>query len=122
MVKAYGGDTSFIENPEKFEKAEYVMPVYATDTGFISEIDSDIVSSIAWYLGAGRMNNENDINKTAGIVLEKKIGDEVKTGEIVAYIHTNDEEKMWGAVKNLESAFHMSKKKVAPVSRIIEIM
>lgn len=36
-----------------------------------------MVGSLARYLGAGRMNEENEIDNTAGIVLEKKIGEEV---------------------------------------------
>lgn len=116
-----GGDTSFIENPDKFEKAEYIMPVYSSGTGYISEIDADVVGSIAWYLGAGRMNNEEDINNSAGITLNKKIGDEVKAGEVVAYIHTNDESKVIGSVKNLEEAFKISNKKIITKSRIVEI-
>ncbi len=98
------------------------MPVYSPSSGYISEIDSDLVSSIAWYLGAGRMNNEKEINKSAGIMLNKKIGDKVETGEIMAYIHTNDESKVIGSVKNLEDAFRISKRKVVPTSRIIEIL
>ncbi len=98
------------------------MPVYATDDGFIEKIDADLVGSIAVYLGAGRMKDENEIDRTAGIVLNKKIGDTVNSGDIVAYIHTNDESKLKGATKNLEDAFQITKKKVTPTSRVVEIL
>ena len=122
MIACQGGHTSYIENPEKFEKAEFVMPVYSSDDGYIERIDADIVGSIAGYLGANRANNEKKIDKTAGIVLNKKIGDIVKSGEIVAYIHTNDESKVIGATKNLEDAFKISKRKVNVTSRVVEII
>ncbi len=98
------------------------MPVYAQDSGYIQTIDADMVGSIARYLGAGRMNDENKLDKSAGIVLNKKIGDKVETGEIVAYIHTNEESKVIGSTKNLEDAFKISKRKIATLPRIIEVM
>ncbi len=117
-----GGNTSYIENTDLFEKAEYIMPVYSSEDGYIEKIDADMVGSIAVYLGAGRMKDENRIDRTAGIVLNKKIGDSVSSGEIVAYIHTNDESKVMGATKNLQDAFQISKRKVPFTSRIVEIV
>lgn len=117
-----GGDTSYVENPELFEKAEFIMPVYTVEDGYVEKIDADMVGSIAAYLGAGRMNDESKIDRAAGIVLNKKIGDAVKSGDIVAYIHTNDESKVVGATQNLEQAFKISKRKVTPTSRIVEII
>ncbi len=122
MIAAQGGNTSYIENPDLFEKAEFVMPVYSSEEGYIEKIDADIVGSIAGYLGAGRMNEEDKIDRTAGIVLNKKIGDDVKSGEIVAYIHTNDESKVMGATKNLAEAFKIVKRKIYPTSRVVEII
>lgn len=122
MIAAQGGNTSYIENPDLFEKAEFVMPVYSSEEGYIEKIDADIVGSIAGYLGAGRMNDGDKIDRTAGIVLNKKIGDDVKSGEIVAYIHTNDESKVMGATKNLGAAFKIVKRKIYPTSRVVEII
>lgn len=68
MVAAQNGDISYINMPERFEKAEYIMPVYAADDGYIEQIDADIVGSIARYL-------EDEKLKNSGIVLNKKIGD-----------------------------------------------
>lgn len=122
MIASGWGNTSYIENTDLFEKSEFIMPVYSSDDGYIEKIDADMVGSIAVYLGAGRMNRENKIDRTAGIVLNKKIGDPVTAGEIVAYIHTNDESKVMGATKNLQDAFKISKRKVMQTSRIVEII
>lgn len=111
----------YINSPDKFPKAKYILPVYATDSGYIKQIDADIVGSIARYLGAGRMSIASEIDNTAGIVLKKKIGDNVSVGEIIAYIHANDEQKAEGAVKNLADAFLYSKKPINVKSRVLEI-
>lgn len=98
------------------------MPVYSADDGYVERIDADMVGSIARYLGAGRMEDERKIDSSAGIVLNKKIGDQVEAGEIVAYIHTNDENKVISATKNLEEAFKISKRPVKVTSRVVEII
>lgn len=122
MISAGDGDISYIENIDKFEKSEFILPVYATNSGYIEKVDADIVASIVSYLGAGRIKNDEEFDRTAGIVLNKKIGDEVSAGEIIAYIHTNDESKVIGATKNLEEAFKISSKKAVPRSRIMGII
>jgi len=98
------------------------MPVYASEDGYIEKIDADIVGSIAKYLSTDRINGEEILDRAAGIVLNKKIGDIVEAGEVVAYIHTNDENKVMGATKNLEDGFKISKRKIIPTSRVVEII
>ena len=122
MIASQYGSLDYVEHPEKLKKAKYIMPVYATDSGYVEKIDADIVGSIARYLGAGRMNDEKEINRTAGIVLNKKIGDIVTSGEILAYIHTDEESKVAGATQNLKDAFKYTKKKVPIKSRVLDII
>lgn len=122
MVASQYGSLEYIDNIDKFPVAKNVIPVYATELGFIEKIDADVVGSIARYLGAGRMNANSEIARTAGIVLEKKIGDEVKSGDILAYIHTEDDSKVAGATQNLMEAFKTNEKKVPSKSKILEIV
>lgn len=122
MVATQYGSLEYIDNVEKFPVAKNVIPVYSTEGGFVERIDADIVGSIARYLGAGRMNDNSEINRTAGIELKKKIGDEVKTGDILAYIHTDDESKVMGATQNLKDAFKLTAKKVIVKSKVLEII
>lgn len=116
-----GGDVEYINSPDKLPKARIILPVFATSSGYISKIDADICGSIARYIGAGRMNSENEIDNTAGLVIQKKIGDQVQVGEVIAYVHTNDENKAQGAVNNLADAFEYSQKPVKTKSRIFEM-
>lgn len=122
MVAAQGGDTDYLDDPELFKRSKYIMPVLATESGTIESIDADIVGSIAVYLGAGRMKQEGDINRTAGITLNKKIGDTVTVGETLAYIHTDDDSKVNGTTQNLNDAFVITNKKINTKQRILEII
>lgn len=122
MVSSQYGNVKYIDNPELFKKAKYIMPVYSTEEGFVESIDADFIGSIAVYLGAGRMKDESEINRTAGIVLNKKIGDEVKSGEILAYVHTDDEKKALSATQNLKEAFKFTNKKIQVKSRVLDVI
>ena len=54
MVTAQGGDASYIENPEKFRKAEWVRTVTAPQDGFLSHMDAAKIGMASSVLGAGR--------------------------------------------------------------------
>ena len=122
MVAAQGGDTSYLDDPELFRRSKYIMPVLATESGTIEAIDADMVGSIAVYLGAGRMIKEGEINRTAGITINKKIGDTVTVGETLAYIHTDEDGKVNGTTQNLQQAFAITNKKINFKSRVLEIV
>ena len=47
---------------------------------------------IAMELGAGRATKDSIIDLTVGIVLNKKRGDKVNKGDVIAYIHSNKED------------------------------
>ena len=122
LVASQGGDMSYVEDPEKFSRSKYIMPVLAHESGTVESIDADMVGSIARYLGAGRMKDTGEINRTAGITINKKIGDTVTVGETLAYIHTDDDKKVNGTTQNLKDAFVITNKKINMKSRILEIV
>ena len=105
LVKIQGGDVSYIDDTNKFERAKYIMQVEATRDGTITSLKAEEIGKLSVSLGAGRMKKEDKIENSVGIVLEKKIGDNVKKGDIVAYIHANDENKAKEAVKKLEEIY-----------------
>lgn len=122
LVKTQYGSLEYIDNPEKFPLAKNIVPVYSSGEGYVEKIDCDMVGSIARYLGAGRMNKGEETNRTAGIVLQKKIGDLVKSGDILAYIHTDDDTKVMGATQNLNDAFKFTEKPVQFKSKVLAII
>ena len=109
MVSNQNGDISYIENIEKFEKAKYIIPVYAKKEGYIHEINAEEVGKLACKLGAGRVRKEDSIDKTVGVEILKKVGEYVKEEDILAYIHLNKEEKKEESVEELLNIFKISK-------------
>ncbi len=102
LVQSQGGDISYIENTDKFEKAKYVIPIEARKDGTITKLDAYEIGRLSCYLGAGRQRKEESINPRVGFVFEKKVGDKVKYKDVIGYIHADDEKKAYEVKEQLE--------------------
>lgn len=122
LVKNQGGDISYIQNINKFEKAKYIVPVIAKKCGYIEKLNAEEVGKIAMNLGAGRIRKEDNIEYSVGIELLKKVGDSVVQGETLAYIHANDEEKGTKAVEELFELYKISEKRANKIPDILKII
>ena len=108
MVKNQGGDISYLENTDKFPKSKYVIEVKSNKDGVISEINAEEIGRIACFLGAGRIKKDDEIDMSAGIILNKKVHDFVKEDDLLCEIHCNDEEKGKEALEKLEEIFKIN--------------
>ena len=86
MVAAQGGDLEDLYRPVK---VAHVLEIPAQDTGVISALPAMEFGLYAMRLGAGRAVKSDDLDYETGIVFEKKVGDSVQKGEIVAKVYTN---------------------------------
>ncbi len=111
LVEAQGGNTNYITNPELFAKANEVVEVKALKSGCVNHIDALGIGHAAMILGAGRETLEDKIDMAVGIVLNKKVGDMVKEGDVLCYIHTNGKNTEESCKKALE-AFNITDEKV----------
>lgn len=94
LVKYQGGNVEQIKNPDLLPKAKYVIEVKSSKEGYIKSIDAEKIGLCALKLGAGRETMDYKIDLSAGIVLNKKINDKINKDEILAYIHTNNLNKV----------------------------
>ena len=101
MVENQGGDISYLEDTTKFEKAKYISAVVTEKTGKVKEINAEEIGKLACYLGAGRINKEDEIQHNVGIILNKKVGDEVDEQDFLAYVCANDENKLKEAERRI---------------------
>lgn len=119
MVKAQGGDESYIYHPEKFEEAPYQKKLIADQSAYISAMDTEKCGKTAVILGAGRETKESVIDPKAGIRFYFKTGEYVEKGEVLAELYASDQEKLKDAVKYLETAYQYSDAAVTPMEEII---
>ena len=86
MVAAQGGDLEDLYRPVN---VAHVVEIPAQETGVISALPAMEFGLYAMRLGAGRAVKSDDLDYETGIVFEKKVGDSVQKGEIVAKVYTN---------------------------------
>ena len=89
FVKAQGGDLEYIDHPEKFPVSKHLIEIKSENEGYIKTIDALAIGLGSCHLGGGRMKITDTIDMSAGIVLNKKVGDFVKKGELLCTLHTN---------------------------------
>ena len=94
LVKYQYGDPSYIYDPKKFASAPFIIPIKASKSGYIHKIDALTIGNASMRLGAGRLKLDDKINHRVGILLNKKSGDYVKDGDILAYIHSVKEDNL----------------------------
>ena len=86
MVAAQGGDLEDLYRPVK---VAHVVEIPAQDTGVISALPAMEFGLYAMRLGAGRAVKSDALDYETGIVFDKKVGEPVQKGEIVAKVYTN---------------------------------
>ncbi len=120
MVQNQGGDISYLENTDKFEKAQFTEEILASQNGYIQEINAEEIGKVACNLGAGRIKKEDNIDYAVGIELDKKVGTKVQKGEILGKIHANDTTKLEIAKKQVNDIIKISPEYCEKIQTIIE--
>ena len=122
LVQNQGGNIEYVKNVEKFEKAKYILPVTSKEEGYVYKLNAEKVGKISVDLGAGRLRKEDSIDKSVGIVLNKKIADKINKGDILAFIYSNNKQKGENAVEELLNAYEIVKEPVKKEEIILGII
>jgi pyrimidine-nucleoside phosphorylase len=107
ITAAQGGDPSALENLELYPLPKYSIEVKTMESGYVGEIDPLELGLTSITLGAGRERIEDAIDPKAGIVLSKRVGDQVNGGETLAVFHTDRESELEPARDRIRNAFRI---------------
>lgn len=121
LIKYQGGDISYLEDYSKFEKSKYQKEIYSSKEGYVEKISALEIGECAMHLGAGRATKDDVIDMASGIVLNKKVGDFVKKGELLLTCYTN-KENVEEIYKDLENSYIIVQNKVPNHKIIHEII
>jgi pyrimidine-nucleoside phosphorylase len=91
MIALQGGNPAVIDDYSLFKQAERCTEVYADRSGYITKISCERTGLISLELGAGRKTKESDIDFSAGILLNKTVGEYVNKGEKIAVLYTSSQ-------------------------------
>ena len=101
------GEQREIQGMGKDETKKEIIYEESTTQRIIKELKAEEVGKLSVFLGAGRIKKEDKIEPEVGITFNKKVGDKVEKGDVVAYIHANDEEKAKEAVERLKKIYKL---------------
>ncbi|EKO3866885.1 thymidine phosphorylase [Vibrio harveyi] len=105
MVAGLGGPADFVENYDNYlEKAEIIKPVYATETGVVSAMDTRAIGMAVVSMGGGRRVATDEIDYAVGFDNFIRLGEVADSDKPLAVIHARTEEQWEEAAKALRSA------------------
>lgn len=111
MVELQAGDSSYIDDTDKFKKSSIIKDIVSEETGFVKSIEAIEIGIASRDLGAGRHKKNDVLDLNAGIYLHKKVGDFVEKGEKIATIYTEKENEVEAAIDRIKKAYDFSEKK-----------
>jgi len=103
MISLQGGDPD-AQLPVAKEKLE----IKADSDGELITMDALKVGVAAWRLGAGRSRQGESVQAGAGIEMHAKPGEQVKAGQTIYTLHTDEPARFERAIESLEGSFRIS--------------
>ncbi|NLD26295.1 MAG: pyrimidine-nucleoside phosphorylase, partial [Acholeplasmataceae bacterium] len=111
MITYQGGDVRVIDDYSLFPTAKEIIPITSKQEGYVQKVHALAIGKAAMLLGAGRRTKNDKIDLAVGVRVMVKVGDYVKPGQVLAYVHTN-------GLNTLEAAREVEKTFVIVQERI----
>jgi len=115
LVKAQGGDPSYVDDVSRLPKARYIKTIEAPVGGYVSEVHARKVGDASVALGAGRAKKTDSIDHAVGFIIQKKVGDRVEPGEPLFTVHADSETNLHEASKSVLAAYKIQDEIVDPL-------
>ncbi len=115
LVEAQGGDTAYIDEPERLPKAALIETVAAQADGYLAHVQADEIGMAVVALGGGREKKGDPIDHAVGVVMHVKVGQAVAVGEPLFTVHANDEAKLREAKQRILAALRFESEPVEPL-------
>jgi pyrimidine-nucleoside phosphorylase len=107
IIRLQGGDASVVDDPSRLPHARHRARVHASRFGYLAHIHCEQVGVASMMLGGGREKKEDAIDPGVGLVLEKKVGDQVNEGDVLCTLHYNLDARLMPAMRLLNKCFEI---------------
>ena len=111
MIIAQGGDGRVCDDTDYLPHAAYRISVPALASGYVARMDTAAIGRCAQALGAGRQKKTDVIDPAVGLVMDVRLGDEVKAGDSLATLYLNRRELANEAVAGMQRAITIAQEK-----------
>ena len=109
MVFNQGG---YINKTSELNEPLFSKKVISEKNGFIKSFDTTALGWAAVQMGCGRINKNDNLDNTAGIAFNAKVGDQVNKGDSIMQCFGSDENKLDQAYSQLKETFQIAEEKV----------
>jgi thymidine phosphorylase len=83
------------------------LRVESPRSGYIKTVDTAEIGHTIAAIGGGRIRIEDVIDPTVGFIAERKIGDQVKTGDVIGVVYCADSANAEEAVRRIGAAYQI---------------
>ncbi len=122
FVKNQNGSPEIVDDYSLLPLGKVIKEIYSPKNGYVSKMDTALIGEAMVETGAGRHQKADPIDYGAGIIMNVRIGDYVKKGDVLAKVYSSSEEKALLAEKLLYKAFTNSDTKVHAGKLILDII
>jgi len=122
FVTNQGGDPGITEDQSLLGEAAFAVEVRAAEDGYVTALDAMQIGLASQHAGAGREKKEDDIDMSAGIILMKKTGDEVRAGDLLCTVYGDNEAKAKAGAEEAHKAYSIGPDKPEQPALIKEII
>lgn len=122
FIELSGGNGEIINDYSLLPSPKGYVEVAAQKDGYVNQIKAEEIGKAAMIIGAGRATKEDVVDHAVGIELKKKVGDTVKSGDIIANIFYNDDKNVANSKKMIQEAYVIEEAKPQQINNILEII
>ena len=107
-IVAQGGDARVCERPSDFlPLVKDSVKVESPRSGYIKTVDTAEIGHTIAAIGGGRIRIEDVIDPTVGFIAERKIGDQVKAGDVIGVVYCGDSANAEEAAARITAAYQI---------------
>lgn len=90
-ITAQGGDARVVDDLSLLPQAPVVRSLPAWSSGTVTRMEAQAIGRVAMQLGAGREKHTDTIDPAVGLLLRRKVGQRVVSGEPLIEVHAATE-------------------------------
>lgn len=122
MVEIQNGDVDYVKDWANYKRTKFKKEIISEEDGFVSEMTAMDFGFATIELGSGRKKVEDEVDYLSGIILCKKVGNEVKKGTVLCELFAESEENLANGEKRLKGAIKISRQKPVEKKLIIDTL
>jgi thymidine phosphorylase len=114
MATRQGTEPGVLRDPDRLPRAAHRHTIRSPAAGYVTRLDAELVGRASVALGAGRARLDDQIDLSAGITIDRTLGDAVAAGDAILVLHYNDKNRLASAVQLAESAIAVAASAAPP--------